>query len=358
MSTAVILGAGFSRYAGLPTQSEFFDLLLHPELSQNPLQKCITAVLEEFLGDAFGWAAGAPLPSLEEFFTCVDLSANSGHHLGIKYTPKLLRAIRRMTMHRVLQILDRRTQASPMIDGFLKILQEKQPGFVVLNWDIVLERGLQDLGSSPINYGFDCFDWHTGQPSTALRDGTLVGKINGSSNWAYCDNCASMFYDLDRKLALHDMVGLVKADFRLFDESITDKHFDEALGVDPRQRACRFCNNMISTHMATFSFTKSYRTFAYPAIWHSARRLLSQASEWIFVGYSMPDADYEFKHLLKASQLALGRRKAHAPAAIHVVTGPDGRAERRFRGFFGKLVTAFYQGLEAFIERWQLESRL
>ncbi len=108
---------------------------------------------------------------------------------------------------------------------------------------------------------------------------------------------------------------------------------------------------MVSTDMATFSFTKSYRTFAYPAIWNSARRLLSQASEWIFVGYSMPDADYEFKHMLKAAQLALGRRKSHPPAAIHVVTGPDGRSERRFRGFYGKHVAGIYQGLEEFIER-------
>src|SRR5207302_1082368 len=86
MTTAVILGAGFSKCAELPTQAEFFDLLLAPELSQTPLQKCITGVIQQFLAEVFGWRPSAPLPSLEDYFTCIDLSANTGHHLGIKYT--------------------------------------------------------------------------------------------------------------------------------------------------------------------------------------------------------------------------------------------------------------------------------
>src|SRR5579859_5700763 len=145
MATAVILGAGFSKCAGLPTQNEFFNLLLAPELSQTPLQKCITDVIEQFLRDVFGWAPGEPLPSLEEYFTCIDLSANTGHHLGIKYTPKMLRAIRRMTVHRVLQILDFQYGPSPVIQKFLTGILPQAAGFVVLNWDLVLERGLQDV---------------------------------------------------------------------------------------------------------------------------------------------------------------------------------------------------------------------
>lgn len=358
MATAVILGAGFSKCAGLPTQAEFFELLLAPELSQTPLQKCITDVIAEFLRDVFGWSTGLPLPTLEDYFTCIDLSANSGHHLGIKYTPKMLRAIRRMTIHRVLQILDCKYRPSEVIQGFLKSMRERNGGFVVLNWDIVLERGLQDLGVEHVDYGFECFDWQAraqgAQGADAPRSGVSgavpIYKVNGSSNWAYCDNCAGMFYDLNRKLALHDMVGLVKADFRLFDETLTGRSFDEALGIAPSTRECLFCKNMISTHMATFSFTKSYRTFAYPAIWHSARRLLSESSEWIFVGYSLPDADYEFKHMLKVAQLALERRKNTAPLGIQVVVSANAAAERRYRGFFGKKIARIWQqGLEGYV---------
>jgi len=131
MTVAVILGAGFSKCADLPTQAEFFDLLLSPELSQSPLQKCITEVIQQFLRDVFGWRPGEPLPSLEDYFTCIDLSANTGHHLGIKYTPKMLRAIRRMTIHRVMQILDRPHRSSPVIAALLKSLSQQEVGYTV-----------------------------------------------------------------------------------------------------------------------------------------------------------------------------------------------------------------------------------
>jgi hypothetical protein len=38
--------------------------------------------------------------------------------------------------------------------------------------------------------------------------------------------------------------------------------------------------------------------------WLSAERLLRQAKKWVFIGYSLPAADYEFKHLLKRVQLS------------------------------------------------------
>jgi len=123
-----------------------------------------------------------------------------------------------------------------------------------------------------------------------------------------------------------------------------------ALGIAPENRECPFCKNMISTHMATFSFTKSYRTYAYPAIWHSARRILSESSEWLFVGYSLPDADCEFKHVLKAAQLSLEKRRANQPLKIQVVLKENARAERRYRGFFGRRIERIHQGgLEGFV---------
>jgi len=163
-----------------------------------------------------------------------------------------------------------------------------------------------------------------------LNEGVAVAKINGSSNWAYCDNCSSMFFNLQGKLALSEMVGLVKADFRLFDTTLKGRAFDEALGVAPQHRECPFCRNMVSTHIATFSFRKSYRTYAYPAIWHASRHWLSRSSRWIFVGYSLPDADYEFKHMLKTAQLSLDRRKDVPPLQIDVVLKENPKAERRF----------------------------
>lgn len=354
MSTAIILGAGFSRCAGLPTQSEFSKFLLSPKFSQAPLEKAITEVISEFIRDVFGWSSGKPFPSLEDYFTCLDLSANSGHHLGIQYTPKRLRAIRRMTIYRIFQILDHKYRVSSEIENFLKIIfMRETPSFIVLNWDIVLEKTayLQSLRDK-IYYGFECYDWHTKDRKNSEQEDILISKINGSSNWVYCENCTSIFYDLDKKIALHEMIGLIKADFRLFKEEFSNTNFDRALGTLFKSRKCHFCNNMLATHIVTFSFKKSYRTFAYPAIWHNAQSILSKSSDWIFVGYSLPDADFEFKHMLKVSELTLRRKRVQPPLKINVVVKNDRAAEDRFRSFFGSRITKIYQGgLQEFVKK-------
>jgi hypothetical protein len=352
MTYCAILGAGFSKCADLPTQREFPDYLLSDTLSASPLHSAITSIIRQFLSDVFGWRDGQTMPTLEDYFTCIDLSANSGHHLGIQYTPKKLRAIRRMTIHRVFQILDHKYTRSDAIDNFLSwLLLNNFPSFVVTNWDIVLERGLQyQDASSRINYGFECSDWRTRQPKNPNTNDIIVSKLHGSSNWVYCENCSAIYYDLDEKMALHKMIGLIKADFRLFAEQLSDQQFDEALGVTPESRKCPQCNNMLATHIATFSFRKSYRTFAYPAIWHNAQTFLSKSNHWIFVGYSLPDADFEFKHLLKSGELSLRRRRGAAPLQITVILKNDEAAELRFRSFFGNRNLVVVQGgLQEFV---------
>ena len=49
--------------------------------------------------------------------------------------------------------------------------------------------------------------------------------------------------------------------------------------------------------------------------WSSAERLLRNAEKWVFIGYSLPAADYEFKHLLKRVQLF------RTPPEFVVITG-------------------------------------
>src|SRR5258708_1903424 len=143
-STVFILGAGFSKCAGIPIQAEFSSLLLSDEFSSE-LDKAITRTLSGFLNEVFGWREGGSFPALEDIFTCIDLSAATGHHLGIKYTPKVLRAIRRMAIYRIFSVLDLHFLYSSDIDALLRIhtsTAHRLAGFLVLNWDIVLEKHL------------------------------------------------------------------------------------------------------------------------------------------------------------------------------------------------------------------------
>jgi len=354
MSTAFILGAGFSRVSGLPTQSEFSTLLLADEFSTD-IDKAITKALGAFLSDVFGWQRGYTIPSLEDIFTCIDLSANTGHHLGIKYTPKKLRAIRRMAIYRVFSVLDRRFSYSAAISRLLNsALQDMGagvPGFVVLNWDIVLEKHLLERDrETRIDYCCDVLDWNgPSEPQTECAPRISICKMHGSSNWVYCENCAALFFDLNEKISLHKKVGLIKADFRLFDEALTDRTFDESLGIDPESRRCLRCRNMISSHIATFSYRKSFRTHAYASIWHRAGEILADSARWVFIGYSLPKADFEVKHLLKAAQLRYTHVHTSPKKEIDVVVKGDS-AKKEYEQFFGAGKFKYYDGgLEEYV---------
>jgi hypothetical protein len=345
--TTFILGAGFSKCAGLPLQDEFAALLLSEEFDTE-LDKVITDALQEFLKVGFGWNKGHPLPALEDMFTCIDLAAGSGHNLGIrKYTPKVLRAIRRLAIHRIFSVLDRRFSYSSDIETLLRnFCPSESPdcAFVVLNWDIVLEKHIQPvLPMAPIDYRCFSFDWNTRQ-ATSIGHGIPICKMHGSSNWVYCDNCKSLFFDLDQKLPLQTKAGLIKADFRLLDERFTNSKFDEALGIPPEARSCRFCGFPVSSHIATFSYIKSFRTHAYPSVWYHAERLLADSSHWIFIGYSLPEADFELKQVLISASLRMQHRRAKAKKVIDVIVLNDLRTPKKYEAFLGADNFRCFQG--------------
>ncbi len=76
--------------------------------------------------------------------------------------------------------------------------------------------------------------------------------------------------------------------------------------------------------------------------WKSAERLLKDAETWTFIGYSMPGADYEFKHMLKRVELSRA-----SPPKIVLITGGNKQAVSdtlsNYQKFFGKSMTKAYK---------------
>lgn len=104
-----IVGAGFSRHAGLPLANEFTEKLLDVKgLKLDGPSSVIVPFLRNFVESAFGQDPGSDpkdWPDLEDIFTCIDLSANTGHHLGPKYSPSYLRTVRRGRIVRIIRML-------------------------------------------------------------------------------------------------------------------------------------------------------------------------------------------------------------------------------------------------------------
>jgi len=87
----------------------------------------------------------------------------------------------------------------------------------------------------------------------------------------------------------------------------------------------------------------------YERSWLTTERLLHEAKTWTFIGYSLPAADYEFKHLLKHVQLS--RRR---PPKLVLVTGGIGATgtQLNYHKFFGPQLSIscgsyFDQGLNS-----------
>jgi len=101
------------------------------------------------------------------------------------------------------------------------------------------------------------------------------------------------------------------------------------------QRDCPCCPNVpLGTRIATFSYRKALDFPMFQRTWFSAEQLLARAATWVFIGYSLPAADFEFKYLLKRVQLARSKKPK-----IVIVTGGGSKATNatieNYQRFFG-----------------------
>ncbi|GAE86879.1 hypothetical protein [Acetivibrio straminisolvens] len=343
MKTTLILGAGFSKNSGVPIQSEI-PALLTKARENNDFENRVSLVMEGFLRDVFGFEKDI-YPELDDLLTCMDISTNSEHHLGIKYSPIHLRALKRLIIYRIFSILEDSFTYSREVDKLIRFFIEhglEDTGFLVLNWDTVLEKYI-----SMIDPGIVIDYCNGGKYLT--EDGRFkekrnedrrikVVKVHGSCNWLYCDNCRVLINDTLSRMPNIRKIGFKKSDFELFDEmkELADRIFLEDI-------RCFICGDNVSAHIATQSYRKSFRTNSFPDIWDRAEDMLTNSEKWVFIGYSLPQADYEFKHLLKICELKLRHRKERK-LSIDVVLLNSETATNKYRSFFGNKINRIFNG--------------
>ena len=112
----------------------------------------------------------------------------------------------------------------------------------------------------------------------------------------------------------------------------------------------------LEPYLVTPTYVKVFNNPHIQTIWHNAYVELAEASEIIFLGYSMPESDYHFRTLL--------RRAINRKAAITVVLTEKSDpaklldqsflytlASDRYRRFFESQPPAFkYYGIQGFFE--------
>ncbi len=360
-------------------------MLAAREFASGP-SRMIVDFLSEFAFDAFGVprkAGARRWPELEDIFTCVDLSANSGHHLGGTFSPAGLRTVRRALLSRMIRMLNQRYRSGRKrkdsewraLDRFFDHIASIRVGFISMNWDTVIERKLSlSRNRLLVDYCCDAVEANIPDPldeddfkslkeyQKALQKGQVLNvgtrsadveeripvvKMHGSTNWLYCDNCRQVFWvhpDQSDRIATQ----LIRSDDVTRIADFLQQRGKEASETIAklRLRSQLYCTCSagvaLSTRIATFSYEKALEFPMFQKSWLAAQALLRSAQRWVFVGYSLPTADYEFKYLLKHTQLS---RKAQPE--IIVVSGGSASSvsytHNNYRKLFGSGVSKYFR---------------
>lgn len=245
--------------------------------------------------------------SLEDLFTVFD-KAIGGHEHWNGYTPEKLAYIRgalnSCIIYTMCYQMDEIKNVS-LLDQIGRHFVEKRISvdcesdnfsILTLNWDTLLEKAIYEVCERSKHhilpdycfYDYSYKDNEEWIPSTLLKSNQYYNikilKLHGSFNWLVCPRCQRIMVDWHEDISINELGG-----------------------VDANKKFCRFCKNenermddpILQSLFITPTFLKELSTINIKNIWHNAFIELSEASKIVFMGYSFPDADFEFRYLLK-----------------------------------------------------------
>lgn len=308
-------------------------------------------------------------PPLEDLFTLLDHAiSRREYYLGEPWN--VLENVRRNFSLALMFAINRATDRAPrtartfyrslaadLLDQRLAAHQKGDPfSFILVNWDCLLENSLywclrEAGGFRRADVDYCCYTspldvTSPHQPSILQRAlgifNIKVIKLHGSTNWLLCPNCNRMYTGLG------------------------GNHEQQHSYVVPQY--CPKCSpggasgaeegGVGSPELTPFLITPTFlKVFDNPHIqtsWHNAQIELAEAARVVFIGYSLPQADYHFRTLL--------RRAIRGDINVEVVLTPADRPARncprvarpayaayRYAEFFGEdRLTIHLQGTEGY----------
>ncbi len=222
---------------------------------------------------------------------------------------------------------------------------------ISLNWDILLDNALNDAlrehdGNMSGDYepfgvvDYCCYISSLESSDKRIRTGlwslgcrgynVKLLKIHGSMNWLQCSNCQQLFVGFNEKLIIPNFSN---------------------------PKICRHCekqgnSSALRGALVMPTFLKDLSNFQVKLVWQNAAIELMEARRLVFIGYSLPHADFEFRQVLS--------RMVHKDAKIDVVLwGGSANYEaecERYKSFFSRHRLKFFpEGAEAYMNKFETE---
>ena len=312
--TVYFLGAGFSADAGGPIQNQIIQFILDDKFIEkfqsNPevikARKSFIKFIEKTLSiDKKLWDNIA----LEDIFTPIDRALSTGKSFKNFGTNELikLREEFHLLMGSAIKFGVDNENNKDYINEFAKyintIAQKRlengldEISVITTNWDILLDNSLEDLTRrySIINedklavVDYCCYISSLEKNDEYIKPGLLaLGKggynikylkLHGSMNWLHCPNCQRMYVKFGEKTILQN-----KQHCR---HCMVNYKFSE------NESSIELRGNLLLP-----TFIKDLSNIQIQLIWQNAGIELSEASKVVFIGYSLPQADFEIRQLL------------------------------------------------------------
>ncbi len=374
--TVYVLGAGFSKFAGYPLQSEILQRiknfkirrLLNADVSFDIINDFEPAWNNfiEFLSLTFPPDVS---PQLEDIFTLLDQTIDNRLYFK-RYSWEKLEELRNdlnktilYTFHLALENMKTRSNEFYRSVGAYLLRQRIFPGqesdplsIVSLNWDSLLEdsiywviRNIDARGKIDIDYC--CFTTPLSEsiphiPSLKQKSMGVFNlklmKLHGSANWLYCPNCNRLFTGVGGTNSVWDLYAKKR-----FCEICAQEHSDF-------QGENRSSPPPLQPFFISPTYVKKIDNHHIQMAWHNAFLELSQATRIVFIGYSFPEADYSVRTML--------RRSIRHDAQILTVLTKNSKQkintpkqfvgylpEKRYKEFFGEdRVKFFFNGVQGY----------
>lgn len=354
--TVFILGAGFSRDAGAPPQEGLIKSIFELDKSDPSIFRPNSiSDFRKLLTETFSIPENLynQIP-LEDIFTPLDkcsLDNISFRNLSIDEVKIKREEVVYLIAKMLKEILT--SSSKDYIDKFAMHLVEKcekrkegnygkvdAVSVITTNWDILLDTSIQKviddchIKKAVVDYccHISSFNEHDDRVKPGLEIlgkggfNVKVLKLHGSLNWLHCPRCQRLYVDPENKI------------------SVDQWHFEAK---------CRHCednfghenSHILTSNIIIPTFLKNLSNPQYKIIWQNAGIELSEASKIIFVGYSLPQADFELRQLFS--------RMVRKDVEIEVVgysKNPIGDKDfedlkTRYESFFGnRLKLPVFQG--------------
>lgn len=239
--------------------------------------------------------------SLEDIFTSFDKSMITKEFLH-RYTytqmDEVRLAITSLFIYYFSKCVKEHDYDNADYKAFFRYIQKSRSNeaitIITTNWDTLVEEYCRLL-KIKYNYGF--YYPYTSDSGVSSNYKLNVLKIHGSINWLKCHHCGgiSVFSDSEAASWLFE------------DDSVS---------------RCALCGNQenmaspaLQPEIITPTMLKAFSSQVYSNLWSAATRELQKATHIVFVGYSLPIADFDFRYLLQ--------KNTPADAAIDVVLMPN-----------------------------------